>query len=53
MTVIGTSEELNAVLKAVNPDFPHQNFENAGPEFTYTFGGINVTVKLMTEEEDT
>ena len=51
MIVAGTVKEINAVLQAINPGFPYQNLENAGSECCYVFGGVNVTILTVNEEE--
>ena len=51
MTIIGTADEINAVAQAMNPHYPHQNLENAGPECVYYIGGVFVTLNINKEEE--
>lgn len=52
MLVIGTADEINAVMQAINPHYPRQNLENAGTECFYTIGGVHVELHIRKEKED-
>lgn len=52
LLICGTAEEINEVLHTINPDFPRQNFENAGRVCSYRFGETWVTLHVRKEEEE-
>ena len=51
MTITGTVEEINTVARTMNPEYPHQNLENAGLVCVYTIGGVHVTLHIEKEEK--
>ena len=52
MVVVGTVDEINTVMQTINPHYPRQNLENAGPECIYYFGGVAVKVFTITKEDE-
>ena len=48
MIVIGTVEQINTVLKCINPNFPDQNLstlEKNGCFYTLNGGGVEIILK--------
>ena len=53
MTVIGTVDEINAVLRHFNPKYPMQRMEIIKTnECFYSLNGVGVKVILVEEEEN-
>lgn len=52
MTVCGSPSEINSVLKAINPNYPEQHFENIESGVChYILNGVDVAVLIMDEVE--
>ena len=53
MTVIGTANEINAVLQCISPGFPRQNLESIGSgECRYIMNGTEVVIFIAREETE-
>lgn len=53
MIVYGTPDEINKVLKDINPDFPRQNLESIQTdECCYIINGTTVKINIVREEHD-
>lgn len=52
MLIEGTSDDINTVLQTLDPNHPRQHFENAGKEFCYVIGGVNVMLTIRPENKD-
>ena len=53
MTVIGTVDEINAVLRHFNPKYPMQRMEIMKTnECFYSLSGVGVKVILVEDEEN-
>ena len=47
LIVIGTVDQINRVLKSINPDYPRQNLENLEKNSCfYTIGGVGIEIIL-------
>ena len=52
LLIEGTPDDINTVLQTLDPNHPRQHFENAGKEFCYVIGGVNVMLHVRSENRD-
>lgn len=47
LIIIGTVDQINEVLKSINPDYPRQNLENLEKNSCfYTINGVGIEIIL-------